>query len=321
MSVDLDLFDASGARMTIGGRTDATGQFEVGVLPAGQYRLRVDPAFESGYARRFYGQSPTVPEGALITVSAIALLAFIYIERRAAEPIIPLHLFKMNVFWTTSIISFIVGAAMFGSVTFLPIYLQIALGVSPTVSGLMLIPMTFGILIASTVSGQIMGRSGKYRILPIMGAAFIIVGMSLLTTIDQTTPTLIFGLYLAIFGMGMGTTFPVLTTAVQNAVPRETLGTATAAGLMFRQVGGSLAVAAFGALFAARLSASLGTEINLGGEIGPQMLAGLPTDVQDLVAGAVVNAIHPVFWCAAGLGVLALLISLILQEVPLKTTN
>ena len=257
----------------------------------------------------------------LIAIAAIALVTFILIERREEEPIIPLHLFKMNVFWTTSVISFIVGAAMFGSVTFLPIYLQIAIGVTPTVSGLMLIPMTFGILIASTASGRIMGNTGKYRILPIFGALFIVVGMTLLTTIDQTTPTVTFSIYLAIFGMGMGTTFPVLTTAVQNAVPRETLGTATAAGLMFRQVGGSLAVAAFGALFAARLASSLGTEVNIGGEIGPQMLKGLPAEAQDMIASAVVHAIHPVFWCAAGLGVLALLISLILREVPLKTHN
>ncbi|WP_438986053.1 MDR family MFS transporter [Marivivens donghaensis] len=253
----------------------------------------------------------------LIALSLISTIAFVFIESRAAEPILPLKLFKLNVFSTTSAISFIIGAAMFGSVTFLPIYLQIAKGVSPTVSGLMLIPMTFGILLGSTTSGRWMGKTGKYRILPIIGAVFIVLGMIALSTIDQYTSTLRFSLSLATFGLGMGTTFPVLTTAVQNAVPRETLGTATAAGLMFRQVGGSLAVAAFGALFAARMAAGLGTAVEFNGEIGPQMLHGLPEEARGLVAGSVVNAIHPIFWIAASLGVIAFALSLLMKEIPL----
>ncbi|EYD75970.1 putative multidrug-efflux transporter [Rubellimicrobium mesophilum DSM 19309] len=223
----------------------------------------------------------------------------------------------MNVFWVTSAIGFIAGAAMFGSITFLPIFLQIAQGASPTESGLMLIPMTAGILATSTVSGRYMGRTGRYRWLPIFGTCFLTAGMLLLSRIEPTTSVPMFSVSLALVGLGMGCIFPVVTTAVQNAVPREVLGTATAAGLLFRQVGGSLAVAAFGALFAARLATQMGG-IELGsGEIGPQMMAGVPEEMRATVGLQVADALRPIFWIAAALGALGFLFSLLLEEVPL----
>ncbi|NIY72979.1 MFS transporter [Marivivens donghaensis] len=254
----------------------------------------------------------------LIVLAIVSLIAFIMIERRAPEPLLPLGLFKMNVFWVTSAMGFIVGAAMFGGVTFLPIYLQVAKGVSPTVSGWLLVPMTFGILVASTTAGRYMGRSGRYRILPMLGTSFIVIGMLLLSTINPDTPNTLFAIYLAIFGAGMGSIFPVVTTAVQNAVSREVMGTATAAGLMFRQVGGSLAVALFGTIFAARMSAVMGADMEIAGEIGPQMLKNLPADLQAQVGQAVAQAIHPIFWIAAGLGAVGFVMALILEEIPLK---
>ena len=254
----------------------------------------------------------------LAVVSLVSGLLFLLIECRAREPIIPLGLFRMNVFWVTSIIGFIAGAAMFGAITFLPIFLQIAQGASPTESGLMLIPMTAGILTTSTLSGRYMGRTGRYRWIPIFGTIFLTAGMLLLTRIEPTTSVPMFSLSLV--GLGMGCIFPVVTTAVQNAVPRELLGTATAAGLMFRQVGGSLAVAAFGAIFAARLATQLGG-IELGsGEIGPQVMANLPEEVRASIGLHVADAlrpIFPIFWIAALLGAVGLLFSLILEEVPL----
>mgnify|MGYP001441056839 CR=1 FL=1 len=259
--------------------------------------------------------SPEILGLAALSLASFAL--FVFIETKASEPILPLGLFKMNVFWATSLIGFAVGAAMFGAITFLPIYLQIAKGVTPTVSGLMLIPMTFGILTSSTVAGRYMGKTGKYRLLPIIGTSFMALGMVLMSTIDTQTHAALFSAYLATFGFGMGCIFPVVTTAVQNAVPREQLGTATAAGLLFRQVGGSLAVAAFGALFTSRLGAAIGGSVEYSGEIGPQMLHGLPEEAKTMIAGAVVNAIHPIFWAAAGLAVFGLIISLILEEIPL----
>lgn len=255
---------------------------------------------------------------ALIVLAVVSLVAFVMIERRAPEPLLPLGLFKMNVFWVTSAMGFIVGAAMFGGVTFLPIYLQVAKGVSPTVSGWLLVPMTFGILFASTTAGRYMGRTGRYRLLPLLGTSFIVIGMMLLSTITPNTPNTLFAIYLAIFGAGMGSIFPVVTTAVQNAVSREVMGTATAAGLMFRQVGGSLAVALFGTIFAARMGAVMGADMEIAGEIGPQMLKNLPEDMKAQVGQAVAQAIHPIFWIAAGLGVVGFIMALLLEEIPLK---
>ena len=265
--------------------------------------------------RAFGWDSPEVL--GLAALSLVSGLLFLLIERRALEPIIPLGLFRMNVFWVTSIIGFIAGAAMFGAITFLPIFLQIAQGASPTESGLMLIPMTAGILTTSTLAGRYMGQTGRYRWIPIFGTTFLTAGMLLLARIEPTTSVLMLSLSLALVGLGMGCIFPVVTTAVQNAVPREVLGTATAAGLMFRQVGGSLAVAAFGALFATRLAAQLGGFELGAGEIGPQVMAGLPEEVRASIGLHVADALRPIFWIAALLGAVGLLFSFILEEVPL----
>jgi MFS family permease len=202
----------------------------------------------------------------------------------------------------------------------MPIYLQIAQGATPTVSGLLLIPMTIGILVTSTLAGRYMGKTGRYRILPILGTGFLIIGMLLLSRLQPDTTTLVFSLSLGTVGLGMGCIFPVVTTAVQNAVPREVLGTATAAGLMFRQIGGSLAVAAFGAIFAARMSDALAGApggIAQSGEIGPQMLAQLPPEAKAMVADVVVNALHPIYLLAAGIAVVGLIFSFVLEEVEL----
>ncbi|MBV7409277.1 MFS transporter [Maritimibacter sp. DP1N21-5] len=258
----------------------------------------------------------------LALLAVVALGTFLFVESRSPEPILPLPLFKINVFWVTSIMSAVTGAALFGGVTFLPIYLQIAKGVSPTVSGLMLIPMTAGILFSSVTAGRFMGRTGRYRVLPIIGMSLLACGFLLLTQIDQSTTTAQFSASLAIVGLGLGAIFPVLTTAAQNAVERQQLGTATAAGLMFRQVGGSIAVAVFGALFASRLSSQMGGagEAFAGGaglELGPQTLRALPAEAKEMISAAVSNAIHPIFFIAAGLAVVGLVFALILQEVKL----
>nr|WP_325248159.1 MDR family MFS transporter [Amylibacter sp.] len=252
----------------------------------------------------------------------LGLAVFIWAEKRAEEPLLPLTLFKENVFWVTSIIGFVAGAAMFGSLTFLPIYLQIAKGTTPTVSGLMLIPMTFGILFASTLSGRWMGRTGKYRWLPIIGTSCLIIGMLLLSRLQVDTTTPVFAISLAMVGAGMGCIFPVVTTAVQNAVPREQLGTATAAGLMFRQIGGSLAVAVFGAIFSARMAALVGDAVESAGEglqVSPAMLAQMPIEARAHLAESVVSSIHPIYLLAAGLGVVGLIFACLLKEIPLTS--
>lgn len=256
----------------------------------------------------------------LIGLCIAGLIAFVAIERRAAEPILPLELFGQNVFLFTSIIGFITGAALFGAVTFLPLYLQIAKGISPTVSGLMLVPMTLGIVISSTGAGQFMGRTGRYRVLPMIGMTLVLLAALLLTQLERDTSTLVFSGTIALLGLGLGNIFPVVTTAVQNAVPRAQLGTATAAGVMFRQVGGSLAVAVFGAMFAARMAGALGEQAaELGGEIGPQIIASLTPDQQTAVAGAVITALHPIYWVVAAMALIGLGVAQLLREVPLAS--
>lgn len=263
----------------------------------------------------------TSPEAiGLVALTVVSLIAFVLIELRATEPILPMWLFRMNVFWVTSVIGFIVGAALFGAITFVPIYLQIAKGATPTGSGLMLIPMTVGILLASTLAGQYMGRTGKYWILPVIGMTTLLTGMLLLTQLQRDTGTAMFSFSLLMVGLGMGCIFPVVTTAVQNAVPREAMGTATAAGIMVRQTGGALGVAAFGALFSQRLLTGLGdaaTALDGGAQLGPQTMARLSPEMQTQVATAVIGAIAPIYWIAAAMAAIGLGFCFLLQEVPL----
>ncbi|MCA8878779.1 MAG: MFS transporter [Rhodobacteraceae bacterium] len=256
----------------------------------------------------------------LIALTVLGGALFFRIERHASEPILPPSLFRLNVFRNTSAIGFVAGAAMFGALTFLPIYLQIAKGASPTLSGLQLIPMTLGILAAANLSGRYMRSTGRYRLLTLIGTGVLAVAGILLSRLGTETGPIAFALSLAFLGVGMGCNFPVITTAVQNAVPRKQLGTATAAGVMFRQVGGSLGVAAFGALFASRMAALLaGSEVALSGgiEIGPAQMAALAPAQQAAVAAAVVVAMQPIFWIVAALGAVGFVLALRLEEIPL----
>ncbi|WP_116133824.1 MDR family MFS transporter [Tropicimonas sp. IMCC34043] len=258
----------------------------------------------------------------LIALTLASGVLFFRIESRASEPILPPSLFATNVFRNTSAIGFVAGAAMFGSLTFLPIYLQLAMGESPTVSGLQLVPMTLGIVGAANLSGRYMGKTGRYRILPIIGTGVIMLAGLLLSRISTTTGPIVFSVSLAFLGVGMGCIFPVVTTAVQNAVPRKLLGTATASGVMFRQIGGSLAVAAFGALFAGRMATSLadsGLSLPAGGEIGPHQMAALAPAQRTAVAEAVVTAIHPIFLIVAALGAIGLVLAFLLEEIDLAS--
>lgn len=251
----------------------------------------------------------------LAALSLVSLAIFLLIERKADEPILPLWLFGMNVFWVTSIIGFIVGAAMFGAVTFLPIYLQIAKGSTPTVSGLELIPLTAGILTASTLAGRYMGRTGRYLILPRIGLSLLGVGLLGLTQIDVQTAYPLFAAYLVLMGLGMGCIFPVVTTAVQNAVPRHTLGTATAAGILLRQLGGALGVAAFGAIFTARLG-DVAAKVTVG-----EGATGIDPAEAAAIAEAVVQAIHPIYWIAAAAALIGVIFAFVLEEVPLTNRS
>ena len=261
----------------------------------------------------------------LIAFAAVALVMFIAVEARAAEPVLPLTLFRNNVFVVSNSVAFLVGMAMFGSITFLPLFLQTAKGISPTSSALQLLPMMVGLISASMLAGLFMSRTGRYKILPIVATAFLLGGMLLLGRMGLDTPDWQVALYMLLVGIGIGPVNSVGITAIQNAVPRELVGVATAGATLFRQIGGSIGVSVFGAIFSSGLASRLGEGSGAGGEnssaaMNPQLLATLPEPVRRQVLEAFASALHPVFLTAAGAAFLAFLISLMLREIPLANT-
>jgi EmrB/QacA subfamily drug resistance transporter len=262
----------------------------------------------------------SVPAVALAAIAIGALIYFIRIESRAPEPILPLSLFRNNVFVVSNAVGAIVGLAMFGSVTFLPLYLQTVQGVSPTNSALALLPMMVGLIGASTIAGFVMSRTGKYRLLPIASTAVLVVGMGLLTTLGPDTSPWLVAVYMFIVGCGIGPVNSVTITAVQNAVPRSMVGVGTAGVTMFRQIGGSVGVSIFGTIFATGLAARLEALGAVGLEaqsISAASVAALPEPLRSSAIDAFVGALHPVFLVAACASVLALALSFFLEEVPL----
>ncbi len=204
--------------------------------------------------------------------------------------------------------------------TFLPLFLQIAQGASPTASGNLMIPMMAGILIAANIAGRVMRATGRYRILLNTGTVLMTVGLGVLATITQDISAWLFCTWLFLLGTGLGCIFPVTTTSVQNAVDRDRIGVAPAANLMFRQSGGALAAALFGAMFAAAVTSRLGDVLADTGEIGPQMLADLPEAQRGLVLEAVVAGIHPIFLMAAVVAAAGFVFTQLLREIPLATS-
>jgi len=258
----------------------------------------------------------------LIASALVSTIAFFLVERRAEEPILPPSLFRINTFVVMSGIGALVGAAMFGAITFLPLYLQVAKGISPTASGLQMMPLMMGILIGSIGSGNIMSITGRYRVLPRIGALILALGMGWLTTLAPDTPVWTVMLMMLVVGIGMGPTMSVGTTAIQNAAPMAILGAATAGFTLFRQIGGSVGVAVFGALFANQLSAKLGIALPAGAEPGSMnaaSIAALPDGIRDQVVTGFTEALHPIFMIGAAAGLLACLLTFFLEEIPLRT--
>ena len=177
------------------------------------------------------------------------LAVFVFVERRAAEPVLPLHLFSNRGFSVTSVVGFIVGFAMFGAITYLPVFFQIVHGESPTTSGLQLLPLLGGLIICSTGSGIVISRTGRYRVFPIAGTALITIGLLLLSQVGIGTSLVVSRLYMFVLGVGLGCVMQVLVLIVQNAVPYSELGVATSGATFFRSIGGSFGTAIFGAIF------------------------------------------------------------------------
>jgi EmrB/QacA subfamily drug resistance transporter len=261
-------------------------------------------------------------------LAVLALLGFIAVENRASEPVLPMELFKNQVFRVTSSVGFVIGFALFGALTYLPLFQQTVRGLSPTDSGLQLIPLMLGLLTASITSGQIITRTGRYKAFPIAGTAIATIGMYLLAQLQPDTSTVEAGFYMLILGVGLGLVMQVLVLAVQNAVPYSQLGVATSSATLFRSIGGSLGTAILGAIFANRLATELLARLPAGadakalesGQTDPSRLADLPPPVHAGYIDAFTNSLHTVFTIAAGVVAISFLLSWFLPEKPLRKT-
>jgi len=265
----------------------------------------------------------------LVGAAAIALLlVFLAVERRAREPVLPLAVLRDLVFRVAGMLSLIVGFALFGSVTFLPLFFQTVFHSSPTGAGLRLIPLMGGLVLTSIVSGRVISRTGHYRPFPIAGTAVMTVGLLLLSRLDTTTSALAADLYLLVLGLGLGLVMQVLVLAVQNAVAYEVLGAATSGVTLARGIGGALGAAVFGTIFSTRLRdqlrgilhGSLGTLVAHGARLTGEQVARLPAAARLAYENAYVKALQPVFLVAAGVAALGFLLSLRLRERPLRAT-
>ncbi|HEU5132432.1 MAG TPA: MFS transporter, partial [Pyrinomonadaceae bacterium] len=191
-----------------------------------------------------------------IVVAVVGLIAFIFVEQRAKEPVLPLRLFRIRDVWVTSAVGLIIGFALLGSVTYLPLFLQLVKGLSPTASGLWMVPLMGGTLVMSIIAGQIVSRTGRYKIFPIIGTAMVTLALFLISRMTAETTTFTTSLYMLLLGCGLGCVMQVLIIAVQNAVDYHDLGVATSNAILFRFIGGSLGTALLGAVLATRLNAT-----------------------------------------------------------------
>jgi EmrB/QacA subfamily drug resistance transporter len=265
----------------------------------------------------------------LICAAIVLLVAFVLVERRASEPVLPPRLFTNRVFTVTSAIGLIVGFALFGSVTYLPLFLQVVNGASPTGSGLQILPLMGGLLVTSIGSGQIISRTGKYKLFPIFGTAVMVIGLLLLSTMDASTSRAQASAYMFVLGLGLGSVMQVLVLAVQNAVDYSDLGVATSGATLFRSIGGSVGTAVLGSIFNNRLSSELATALpasatrGLGSNVthaNPATLSRLPPVAHAAYIHAFTDALSTVFVVAACVAAVAFLLSWALEQRPLRDT-
>ena len=267
--------------------------------------------------------------GQMVLVGALGvalIVAFLAVERRAREPVLPPSLLRDRVFAVAGGLSLIVGFALFGAVTFLPLYFQTVDGDSPTAAGLHLVPMMVGLLVTSIASGQLISRLGRYKIFPIVGTLLMTIGLALLSRLDVGTPTATAAVYLLVLGLGLGATMQVLVLAVQNAVDYSVLGAATSGVTMLRGIGGSLGTAVFGTVFSTQLTrylrgalhGSLAVEVSRGARLTGAQVERLPALERGIYQHGYVHALTPVFAMAAGVTLVGFALSWWLPERPLR---
>jgi EmrB/QacA subfamily drug resistance transporter len=270
--------------------------------------------------------SPTI--AGLAAVSVVLLTAFVFQERRAAEPILPLHLLRSWPFVVATGTGFMVGLAMFGAITFLPVFLQVADGETPTRSGLLMLPLMVGVLTASIASGRRISHSGRYKIYPVVGTGVLVIGMYLLSRLDANTGHVTSSIYMAVVGVGLGLVFQVVVLVAQNSASPRDVGVATSTNTFFRTIGGSIGVAVFGAIFASRLTDELVERVPkkaLAGfdphalQAAPAKILALEPAVRDRFMDAFAAALSTVFLFGAALAAVSFLWTLLLPEVELRT--
>ncbi|MEU6986245.1 MFS transporter [Streptomyces sp. NPDC046324] len=264
----------------------------------------------------------------LAVLGAVLLVWFVRVEGRAAEPVLPLKLFRIRTFTLVSVISFVVGFAMFGALTYLPTFLQVVQGVTPTVSGVHMLPMVLGMLITSTVSGQIVSRTGRWKVFPIAGTGITALGLLLLNELTENSSTWETSAYFFVFGVGLGLVMQVLVLVVQNAVSYQDLGVATSGATFFRSIGASFGVAIFGTIFTHRLNTKLDAALagqTLPPGTGPDQIAAdpraiseLPAELQQPVVHAYSTSITDVFLYAAPVVLVAFVVAWFLKEDKLR---
>ncbi|MFJ6483212.1 MDR family MFS transporter [Streptomyces sp. NPDC091682] len=262
---------------------------------------------------------------ALIVVGVLSTAAFLYAETKAAEPVMPLHIFRSRNFTLMSVIGFLVGFAMFGGVLYLPLFQQSVQGASATNSGLLLLPMLLSMMAVSLIAGRVTTSSGKYKIFPIAGGALMVVGMFLLATMDTGTTRLVSGLYMAVLGAGLGFLMQITMLVAQNSVEMKDMGVASSSATLFRTLGGSFGVALMGSLFTTRVTDTMAERLGPeaagaagSAQLDAASLAKLPEAVRDAYQHAVAAGTHSAFLLGAAIAVLGFAAAWFVKEVPLR---
>ncbi|HEY8193944.1 MAG TPA: MDR family MFS transporter [Hyphomicrobium sp.] len=267
-------------------------------------------------------QEAPVSMFAISALGIISLVAFLYAETHVADPLLPLSLFKERAFAIATSVGFIVGMALFGSITLMPVYLQVVKGLDPTSAGLHMTPMMLGVFLSSVTSGQIISRIGRYKMFPIVGTGLMTIGFLLLARMTLETSAATASLYMLCLGLGLGMVMQILVMAVQNAVAYEQLGVATSGTTLFRSIGGSVGAALFGGIFSFTLQSKLSVSVpQLAATANdPAAIAALAEPLRLTYYALFIESLRPVFITASVLAFIGFLLTFAIKEVPLKTS-
>jgi EmrB/QacA subfamily drug resistance transporter len=268
-----------------------------------------------------YGWTSTL-SWTLLIGSLVLTVIFVLIELRVSEPILPMRLFNNSIFSVANVYGFLAGVAMFGAIIFLPLYMQLVMGMSPTKSGLAMLPAVCGIFFTSIGSGILVTKRGRYKMFPILGAAVLLAGLWLLSTIGVDTAYWKLAIYCFLFGAGLGFSMQTIVLAVQNSVEFRDMGTATSSVAFFRQMGGAVGAAVFGAVLASRLAHHLPAEVSGGGKVDVnniKAIQGLAEPAKGIVLQAFSKSLGEVFLVGVPFIIVALVVSFFLKEIPLRT--